>query len=95
VRGKPQYHELNLQGSEAQQAKEAAAYAWIWEDSFVLDTFSWQQQSTMTCCSCGKASHAFAAERELQVAIPPDRQDVTVQVGWCCWTFQCAAGAVW
>jgi ubiquitin C-terminal hydrolase len=95
VRGKPRYCELKLQGCQAQQAAEAAAYARSWEDSVVLDIFSWQLQSTMTCCSCGRASHAFDSAQELLVAIPPDSEDVTVQVGWCCWMFECAAGSIW
>lgn len=81
MRGKPQYRELKLQGSEAQQAAEAAAYARSWEDSIVLDIFSWQLQSTMTCCSCGRRSHAFDSSQELLVSIPPGSVDVTVQVG--------------
>jgi ubiquitin C-terminal hydrolase len=80
VRGKPQYRELKLAGCEAQQAAEAAAYARSWEDSVVLDIFSWQLQSTMTCCACGKASHAFDSAQELLVAIPPGSNTVTVQV---------------
>lgn len=84
VRGRPQYRELKLQGCEAQQAAEAAAYARSWEDSVVLDIFSWQLQSTMTCASCGKRSHAFDSAQELLVAIPAGSQDVTLQVrgGW-------------
>lgn len=80
VRGRPQYRELKLHGCEAQQAAEAAAYAKSWEDSVVLDIFSWQLQSTMTCCSCGKRSHAFDSAQELLVAIPPGGDDVSLQV---------------
>lgn len=80
MRGKPQYRELKLVGCEAQQAAEAAAYARSWEDSVVLDIFSWQLQSTMTCRACGKASHAFDSAQELLVAIPPGSNTVTVQV---------------
>lgn len=80
VRGRPQYRELKLQGCEAQQAAEAAAYARSWEDSVVLDIFSWQLQSTMTCCTCGRASHAFDSSQELLVAIPPGSDEISVQV---------------
>jgi hypothetical protein len=46
----------------------------------VLDIFSWQLQSTMTCCCCGKRSHAFDSAQELLVAIPAGSEEVTVQV---------------
>jgi hypothetical protein len=81
VRGRPQYCELKLQGSEAQQAAQAAAYAKSWDDSVVLDIFSWQLQNTMTCCACGKHSHTFDSSQELLVAIPPGSDHGTVQVG--------------
>ena len=99
MRGKPQYRELKLQGCEAQQAAEAAAYAKSWEDSVVLDIFSWQLQSTMTCCSCGKRSHAFDSSQELLAAIPTGSGDnVTLQVrgqgvdGWMAAEIYDAAG---
>lgn len=80
MRGRPQYRELKLQGSEAQQAAEAAAYAKSWEDSVVLDIFSWQLQSSMTCMTCMTRTMAFDCSRELLVAIPRGSDNITVQV---------------
>jgi hypothetical protein len=79
--GQAQYRELQLQGSQAQLAAQAAAYARTWDDSVVLDSFGWQQSSTVTCCMCRGQSHSFGTAQELMAAIPDHLGELTVQVG--------------
>lgn len=91
VQGKPHYKELSGEGTEAEQAAQAEAYARSWHDSLVDDLFGGFLQSTVTCNSCHHQSHCFDPFLDLSVPIPTSKQ-VSVQVR--CIAFMLLAAAI-
>lgn len=90
VRAKPRYVELSGKGSEFEQAEAARAYQLSWHDSIVEDLFVGQLQSTITCGSCGVASHCFDPVYSLALPLPARGGPVSVQVGGRCLCALCA-----